>query len=152
MKKILLLVVSLMILCFSSVAMAASNGQLLTKEEAAANQIISAFTGKTSYSAVSGNFAPELIAKFDEAALKNVKKDVAEKFGKIGEKKLLVLQKFDQADKLAYIASFTKQERVAIELLFKVENDDVKLLGFTMTPIEIQQQQEQQQNAQTEQK
>lgn len=149
MKKIFLLVVALAVLCFSSVAMAASNGQLLTKEEAAVEQTMAALTGSASYDAVSQYFAPELVESMDKAKLNEMKKEIKSKLGKMGEMKLVALQKYDQGDRVTYLASFTKQELVKVEFIFKIDGDKAQVVSFALVPIE---QQAEQPSEQTEQK
>lgn len=149
MKKIFMLVVALAVLCFSSVAMAASNGQLLTKEEAAVKQTMAALTGSISYDAASRYFAPELIQSMDKEKLDEMKKEVKSKLGKMGEMKLVALQKFNQGDRITYLASFTKEELVRVEFIFKIDGDQAQVVSFALVPIE---QQTEQPSKQTEQK
>lgn len=145
MKKIFLLVVAFTVLCFGSVAMAASNGQLLTKEEAVTAQTMTALTSNGSYDTVSKDFAPELVASLDAKGFADMKKEIKSKLGKMNEMKLVLLQKFDQGDRVTYLASFSKQSLVKVEFMFKVDGNDVKVWNFALTPIE-------QQAAQPEQK
>lgn len=136
MKKLFLLVITLSLLCFSSVALAASSGQILTKEEGAASRTMSALTGITSYETVSQDFTPELRQALDKAKLAEMKKEVRTKFGKMKDMRLVMLQKFDQGDRVTYLASFAKHDLVKVEFLFNVSEDAPKIASFALTPIE----------------
>lgn len=140
MKKLFLLVTTLCLLCFSSVALAATNGQILTKEEAVASQVMSALTKNTAYEVVSQDFTPALQQALDKAKLNEMKKEVRTKFGKMQDMKLIRLEKFDQGDRVTYLASFAKQQFVRIEFLFNVSEDTPKVMSFALVPIEVQQQ------------
>lgn len=140
MKKLFLLVTTICLLCFSSVALAATNGQILTKEEAVASQVMSALTKTTSYEVVSQDFTPQLQQALDKAKLNEMKKEVKAKFGKMQDMKFIALQKFDQGDRVTYLASFSKQQFVRIEFLFDVTADAPKVMSFSLAPIEVQEQ------------
>lgn len=138
MKKLFLVIVALAVFCFSSVAMAASNSQLLMKEEVAVKQTMAALTGSASYDVASRYFAPELLQSMDKEKLNEVKQEIKSKLGKMGEMKLIALQKFDQGDRITYLASFTKQELVKTEFIFKIDGEQVQVVSFALIPIEQQ--------------
>ena len=140
MKKLLVLVTALCLFCFSSVALAATNGQVLTKEEAVASQVMSALTKTTSYEVVSQDFTPALQQALDKAKLNEMKKEVKTKFGKMQDMKLIRLEKFDQGDRVTYLASFAKEQFVQIEFLFDVTTDAPKVMSFSLKPLQVQQQ------------
>ena len=140
MKKLLLLFTALCLFCFSSVALAATNGQVLTKEEAVASQVMSALTKTTSYEVVSQDFTPALQQALDKAKLNEMKKEVKTKFGKMQDMKLIRLEKFDQGDRVTYLASFAKEQFVQIEFLFDVTTDAPKVMSFSLKPLQVQQQ------------
>lgn len=152
MKKLFLLVVAVMVMCFGSVAMAASNSQVLAKEEAAVSQTMSALTGNTSYEVVSQEFAPELTASLDKKGLADMKKEVKSKLGKMKEMRLVAIQKYNDGDRVTYLASFSKEQLVKVEFVFKIDGDNVKVWNFTLVPMEQQAAPAEQSNAQAEQK
>lgn len=152
MKKLFLLVAAIMVMCFSSVAMAASNSQVLAKEEAAVSQTMSALTGNTSYDAVSQEFAPELTASLDKQGLADMKKEVKAKLGKMTDMRLVAIQKFNDGDRVTYLASFSKQNLVKVEFVFKIDGDNVKVWNFSLVPMEQQAAPAEQPTAQAEQK
>lgn len=152
MKKLFLLVVAITVMCFSSVAMAASNSQVLAKEEAAVSQTMSALTGNTSYDVVSQEFAPELVASLDKKGLADMKKEVRAKLGKMTDMRLVAIQKFNDGDRVTYLASFSKEQLVKVEFVFKIDGDNVKVWNFSLVPMEQQAAPAEQSNAQAEQK
>lgn len=152
MKKLFLLVVAITVMCFSSVAMAASNSQVLAKEEAAVSQTMSALTGNTSYDVVSQEFAPELVASLDKKGLADMKKEVRAKLGKMTDMRLVAIQKFNDGDRVTYLASFSKEQLVKVEFVFKIDGDNVKVWNFSLVPMEQQAAPTEQSNAQAEQK
>ena len=141
MKKLFVLFTALCLLCFSSAAFAATNGQVLTKEEAVASQVMSALTKTVSYDVVSQDFTPSLQQALDKAKLNEMKKEVRTKFGKMQDMKFVRLEKFDQGDRVTYLASFAKQQFVQVEFLFDVTTDAPKVMSFSLRPLQVQQQQ-----------
>lgn len=141
MKKLFVLFTALCLLCFSSAAFAATNGQVLTKEEAVASQVMSALTKTVSYEVVSQDFTPSLQQALDKAKLNEMKKEVRTKFGKMQDMKFVRLEKFDQGDRVTYLASFAKQQFVQVEFLFDVTTDAPKVMSFSLRPLQVQQQQ-----------
>ena len=141
MKKLLVLFTTLCLFCFSSVALAATNGQILTKEEAVATQVMSALTKTVSYDVVSQDFTPALQQALDASKLNAMKKDVRTKFGKMQDMRFIRLEKFDQGDRVTYLASFAKEQFVQVEFLFDVSTDAPKVMSFSLRPLQVQQQQ-----------
>jgi hypothetical protein len=141
MKKLFVLFTALCLLCFSSAAFAATNGQVLTKEEAVASQVMSALTKTVSYEVVSQDFTPSLQQALDKAKLNEMKKEVRTKFGKMQDMKFVRLEKFDQGDRVTYLASFAKEQFVQVEFLFDVTTDAPKVMSFSLRPLQVQQQQ-----------
>ena len=144
MKRIFLAITMICMLCFGSTAFAASNGQILMKEEAVASQVMTALTGIMSYDRISPSFTPELQQTFGKEQLTAMKKEVKTRFGKLQDMKLVSLQKFDQGDRVIYLANFAKQNLVRVEFLFNVTTPEPQVMSFALAPIEAQQKQAQQ--------
>lgn len=143
MKKLFLLVTMICLLCFGSTAFAASNGQILEKEEALTSQVMTALTGIMSYDRLSPSFTPELRQTLDKEQLNTMKKEVKTKFGKMQGMQFISLQKFDQGDRVIYLASFAKQKLVRVEVFFNVKGAEPKIMSFSLAPIEANGQQAQ---------
>ena len=62
-----------------------------------------------------------------------MQKQVKQKMGTMKEAKFFAYQRFDQADRLTYIASFSKEKMVSIVFVFDKQS---KLLDFAFTPVQ----------------
>ena len=71
--------------------------------------------------------------KFDEKTYVTLQKQVKDKFGRMKEVKFYSFQRFDQTDRVTYIAAFSKRKLVAINLSF---NKDNKMVDFALSPVE----------------
>ena len=138
MKKILVLVTVLVMglanLCF------ASNGSMLDSEEKAATQMLSAIAGKTEYTAVRPDFSAGLAKNLTSAKFAEMKKAINEKIGNISDAKLLVLQKFENADSLIFIGKGSKSPNVEIRFVFETKGRKPLLNEITMRPVELKKQ------------
>lgn len=138
MKKILVLVTILVMglvnLCF------ASNGSLLDEEERTATQVLAAFAGDTEYTAIRSDLSAGLAKKLTSTKFTEIKKTISDKIGKISQAKLLVLQKFDNADSLVFISKGSKSPNVEIRFVFETTGKRPLLNEITMRPVEIKKQ------------
>ncbi len=138
MKKILVLVTVLIMglanLCF------ASNGTLLDNEEKTATQVLSAIAGKAEYTEIRPGFSAGLAKNLTSAKFVEMKKAIGDKIGSISNAKLLVLQKFDNADSLIFIGKGSKSPNVEIRFVFETSGRKPLLNEITMRPVEIKKQ------------
>ncbi len=139
MKKLLLVLTMLFTLAFSSMAMAADGGDL-NKEQKVADQMINAIKANSvvTYAQVSGSLHADLAKEFNEKSYTALQRTVKERFGNYTESKFVSFTRFDQADRLVYLASFSREKVVICQFDFDKSG---KLLNFAFAP---QQQQEQQ--------
>lgn len=120
----------------------ASDGSDLDREQRAAQPLISVFENKSpAYAAVTKDFADSLKTSMNEEAYANLQKDVQEKMGTLQEVKFYTYQRFDQGDRLMYIASFDKTPTAAIVLLFDKQQ---KMVNFAVSPLQQTAEQQQQ--------
>lgn len=139
MKKLFLTLCMLLTLAVSSVAMAAGVAGDFSREEAAADQFIKGLSDSTvTYDTLAGTFAPALKEKFGEAQYAELLKQVKDKFGRSKEVKFAVLQRFDKADRLIYLGSFSKEETAQIVFVFDTTGRKPLLLDFAMVPVKAQ--------------
>lgn len=68
-----------------------------------------------------------------EKAFAELQKQVRTRFGAMKEAKLFAYQRFDQADRVTYIASFSKEKLVSMVFAFDKQN---KMLDFAFTPVQ----------------
>ena len=143
MKKTVLIFVAVMMMAFSSVCMAADGGDLNKDQKVAETFISGITTEKVVYDKFVANFDNGLKSKIDAKAYDALKNDVKTKFGDFKESKFYSFERYDNQDKVTYIASFSKEEIIAMVFVFDKNN---KLLEFGLLP--IQQNQQAQESAQ----
>ena len=110
-KLVIMMIVScLMMLC--SVGFAADDHKALAKQQQVVEKFLDAFDGEPVplYAQVSACFNP-----------------------KMKEAKFFTYQRFDQADRVTYIGSFTKEKIVSMIFAFDKQN---KLVDFALTPVQ----------------
>ena len=129
----LLVVTCLMLVC--SVGLAANDHKDLAKQQQAVERLLDVFDGEPVplYAQVSAGFSVDMKKAVTEKALAELQKQVRIKFGTMKEAKLFAYQRFDQADRVTYIASFTKEKLVSMTFAFDKQN---KLVDFAFTPIQ----------------
>lgn len=143
MKKIVLIFLAVMMMAFSSVCMAADGGDLSKDQKVAETFISGITTEKVVYDKFVANFDNGLKSKIDAKAYDALKNDVKIKFGDFKESKFYSFERYDNQDKVTYIASFSKEEIIAMVFVFDKNN---KLVEFGLLP--IQQNQQAQESAQ----
>ena len=135
MKKliVMLMVSCLMMIC--SVGFAADDHKALGKQMQVAEKMMDAFDGEPMplFAQVSAGFNANLKKAVDEKAFTELQKKVKQKLGTLKEAKLYSFQRFDQADRVTYIASFSKEKMVSMVFVFDKQN---KLADFAFTPVQ----------------
>lgn len=133
MKKFIMTLVAIFSMTFAGVCMAA-DGADLNKQQAAAETFVKAFSQPVPpYKDFIKGFDAQLKNKFNEKTYAALQSQVKDKFGRMKEVKFYSFQRFDQTDRVTYIASFSKEKIVAITLVF---NKDNKMVDFALTPVE----------------
>ena len=135
MKKliVMLMVSCLMMIC--SVGFAADEHKALGKQMQVAEKMMDAFDGEPMplFAQVSAGFNANLKKAVDEKAFTELQKKVKQKLGTMKEAKFFAYQRFDQADRVTYIASFAKEKVVSMIFAFDKQN---KLIDFAFTPVQ----------------
>lgn len=133
MKKIVMILTAVFTMAFASICMAA-DGADLNKQQNTAETFVKAFSYSVpSYNEFTKGFDAQLKEKFDEKAYASLQEQVKDKFGRMKEAKFYSFQRFDQSDRITYIAAFSKEKIVAINLAF---NKDNKMVDFALSPVE----------------
>ena len=133
-RKVMLLV-TVLVMCFSSMCFA-NNGKLLTSEEKIADQAISSISGQAEYSDLAQNFTAGLAKNLSSLKFRELKATVNEKLGSLSNGKLVILQKFDKADRVIYLANGSKAKNVEISFVFDTTGKNPLLNEITLRPIE----------------
>lgn len=136
MKKILFIVTLIMMMAFSGLCFAA-DGNDLNREQKTAETFMEVFTKDQApeYAVVSKDFSDTLKTNVNEKAYKDLSKQIKEQYGNVKEVKFYNFQRFDQGDRVTYIAAFDKEQAVAIILAF---DKDKKLTDYVFTPLQVE--------------
>lgn len=133
MKKLIMAFVMVFVLAFAGVCSAA-DGSVLNRQQVAAEKFMSAFgAAAPAYTEVQGVLGGQLKDNFSEQVYADLQKQVKEKFGSLKETKFFSFQRFDQADQIVYIASFSREKLVSMVFIF---NKDNKVENFSFTKLE----------------
>lgn len=139
MKKLILLFSLLGSLLISSAAMAAGVASDFSKEEAAANLFIKSLNDTTvTYESVAGNFTPALKENLTAEKYAAMLQQVKEKFGNNKEAKFAVLQRFDKADRVIYIGSFSKENLAQLVFVFDTTGRKPLMSDFALIPVKAE--------------
>lgn len=135
MKKLLIMMIVSCLMMLCSVSFAADDHKALGKQQQVAERIMDAFDGEPVplYAQVSAGFSANMKKAVTEEAFTELQKQVKQKFGTMKEAKFFTFQRFDQADRVTYIASFTKEKIVSMIFAFDKQN---KLVDFAFTPVQ----------------
>lgn len=135
MKKLLIMMMVSCLMMLCSVGFAADDHKALGKQQQVAERIMDAFDGEPVplYAQVSAGFSANMKKTVTEEAFAELQKQVKQKFGTMKEAKFFTFQRFDQADRVTYIASFTKEKIVSMIFAFDKQN---KLVDFAFTPVQ----------------
>ena len=135
MKKLLIMMMVSCLMMLCSVGFAADDYKALGKQQQVAERIMDAFDGEPVplYAQVSAGFSANMKKAVTEEAFAELQKQVKQKFGNMKEAKFFTFQRFDQADRVTYIASFTKEKIVSMIFAFDKQN---KLVDFAFTPVQ----------------
>ena len=133
-KLVIMMIVScLMMLC--SVGFAAGESKDLAKQQVVVERFLDVFDAEPAplFAQVSAGFNPKMQEAITEKAFTDLQKQVKQKLGTMKEAKFYAYQRFDQADRVTYIGSFTKEKMVSIVFVFDRQN---KMADFAFTPIQ----------------
>lgn len=133
MKKIILLLIWSFII--GGGAMASDNGEILTKEENHVQTFMTALHTTDGYEAAKETMSSNLAAKVTAQNFDLLQKKIQTTFGVQKEMKLALVEKFDQGDRLTYIAVYGENQLVRIVIMFG-PNGKQEIQNFVFTPIQ----------------
>ena len=132
----IMLLATIFIVYFASICFA-SNGSLLTSEEKISEQAIVCIAGGSDYAELAKNFTHGLAKNLPASRFIELKKTVKEQLGSLSNSKLAILQKFDRADRVIYLANGSKAKDVEIAFVFETTGKKPLLNEITMRPLEM---------------
>ena len=135
MKKIVIMMIVSCLVMLCSVGFAANESKDLAKQQAVAERFLDVFDAEPAplFAQVSAGFNPKMKEAITEKAFTDLQKQVKQKLGTMKEAKFFAYQRFDQADRVTYIGSFTKEKMVSIVFVFDRQN---KMADFAFTPVQ----------------
>ena len=135
MKKIVIMMIVSCLMMLCSVGFAAGESKDLAKQQVVVEKFLDVFDAEPAplFAQVSAGFNPKMKEAITEKAFTDLQKQVKQKLGTMKEAKFYAYQRFDQADRVTYIGSFTKEKMVSIVFVFDRQN---KMADFAFTPIQ----------------
>lgn len=118
MKKLVLVLTMLLAFACSSLAFAADGGDL-NKEQKAAEKMMTSLAGDaaTEYAALAPSLSAELGKTMDQKNFAAIQKQVKQQFCSLKETKFFSFERYDHADKVTYIAGFSKEKIVVMSFV-----------------------------------
>lgn len=136
MKKAVMLVTLVVTMALSAMCFAAGDGSVLNKQQRVVDKFVAAVNADDSsgFAQMSADFAPDLQSKITAADFAAMQKQLKEKFGTQKELTFAAYERFDQGDRLTYLASYSKQKLVRAVYVFDKAG---KMTEFVFVPVEI---------------
>ena len=135
MKKAVMLVTLVVTMALSAMCFAAGDGSVLNKQQRVVDKFVAAVNAADSsgFAQMSADLAPDLQSKITDADFA-MQKQLKEKFGTQKELTFAAYERFDQGDRLTYLASYSKQKLVRAVYVFDKAG---KMTEFVFVPVEI---------------
>ena len=131
MKKLVLVLTMLLAFACSSLAFAADGGDL-NKEQKTAEMMTSLdVDAAAGYAALAPTLSADLNKALGEKNFAAIQSQVKKQFGSLKETKFHSFERFDQGDRVTYIAAFSKENVVIMTFMF---GKDTKLQNFSFSP------------------
>ena len=125
MKKLVLVLTMLLAFACSSLAFAADGGDL-NKEQKTAEKMMTSLEA-----ALAPTLSADLNKGLGEKNFAAIQSQVKKQFGSLKETKFHSFERFDQGDRVTYIAAFSKENVVIMTFMF---GKDAKLQNFSFSP------------------
>lgn len=136
MKKAVMLVTLVVTMALSAMCFAAGDGSVLNKQQRVVDKFVAAVNAADSsgFAQMSADLALDLQSKITAADFAAMQKQLKEKFGTQKELTFAAYERFDQGDRLTYLASYSKQKLVRAVYVFDKAG---KMTEFVFVPVEI---------------
>ena len=131
MKKLVLVLTMLLAFACNSMAFAADGGDLNKEQKTAEKMMTSLEAAAASYTALAPALSADLNKALGEKNFAAIQKQVKQQFGSLKETKFHSFERFDQGDRVTYIAAFSKENVVIMTFMF---GKDAKLQNFSFSP------------------
>ncbi len=137
MKKVCLTLAFVIMIFSTNVCLAGENGNTLSKAEKTIGILIDSLDkseNSATYNELSKGFNQKLKETVTADGLKLLQDQVAERFGRPTETKMVSFERFDQSDRIVYLGSFSKENIVRLVFVF---DKDGKMADFAFTPVTV---------------
>lgn len=137
MKKIVIAMCVAIMMAFSSMAFAATpDSEALSTEQTAADQWINLMIVKNDTTGAVKTMSPEAQKAITDKTIKDVSSQITKNLGKYQEGRFVSWVRYDQADEMTYLMSFSKEKLVRCVMIF---NKNGQMDNFSLTPVQVQQ-------------
>ncbi|PWM76668.1 MAG: hypothetical protein DBY32_11115 [Phascolarctobacterium sp.] len=142
MKKFIVLLTTLLTLAFAATCMATENSSALNDAENSAQKVINALVASDTlgYKDAEKAMSADLAKNMNVNTFIAMQRQVKEKFGNHKETKFFAFERFDKADRLTYIAGFSREP--AVSIVFTLDKK-AKITEFSLAALEVQENAEQ---------
>lgn len=142
MKKFIVLLTTLLTLAFAATCMATENSSALNDAENSAQKVINALVASDTlgYKDAEKAMSADLAKNMNVNTFIAMQRQVKEKFGNHKETKFFAFERFDKADRLTYIAGFSREP--AVSVVFTLDKK-AKITEFSLAALEVQENAEQ---------
>lgn len=137
MKKFIVLLTMLLTMAFAASCFATENSSALSDAEGSAQKVITALVASDTlgYKDAEKAMSADLAKQMNVNTFIAMQRQVKEKFGNLKETKFFSFERFDKADRLTYIAGFSRQP--AVSIVFELDKKE-KITNFSLNALEVQ--------------
>lgn len=137
MKKFIVLLTTLLTMAFAASCFATENSSALSDAESSAQKVITALVASDTlgYKDAEKAMSADLAQQMNVNTFIAMQRQVKEKFGNLKETKFFSFERFDKADRLTYIAGFSRQP--AVSIVFELDKKE-KITNFSLNALEVQ--------------
>ncbi len=117
-----------------NVCYAAGEGNILNKEQKGLENLVAGLNGaaELTYQQSTAALDTKMKETLNEDVYSNMKKSIKEEFGTCKELKFRSFERLDNADRVIYLAKYSKKANVVIVSLFDLKG---KMISFRANPI-----------------
>lgn len=132
MKKIIVLLTAIFTLAFSCVSFAADGGDL-NKEQRTAEKIMTSLDADaaTAYTGFASSLSESLSKTLTDKSYATIQKQAKEQLGSLKKTDFRSFERFNDGDRVIYVAEFSKEKTVAMVFVF---DKTTKLVNFSFIP------------------
>ncbi len=142
MKKFILMLTAVLTFAFAATCLATENSSALNSAESSAQKVITALVASDTqgYKAAEKAMSADLAKQMNVNTFIAMQRQVKEKFGNHKETKFFAFERFDKADRLTYIAGFSREP--AVSIVFTLDKN-AKITEFSLAALQVEENAEQ---------